>query len=421
VSAPAAYRAEVAIVGGGPAGAATALRLAHAGMDVLVLDRADFPRPKPCGECLSPAATLLLQELGVLPDVLALGPATLRGWRIIAPAGGRMEARFDDIAGPDALCGTAIAVERTALDSALLDAARRAGARVLTPVRVNGVVTDRGVVRGVIARNGDQADVTIRARLVIGADGLRSVVARELGLVARTPRLRKLSLTAHLPAVAGLDGFGELHLGPGVCAGVAPVGEGADAACNLTIVVSEGAACGVVRGPAARFAAALALFPALQARCNGAAALDRQEIRASGPFDVPVRRVSGPGFALVGDAAGYFDPFTGQGICHALLGARRLADAVLAARSGSMPVTRALSRYARAQHRHRREAHALQRAIDCIVRSPALADRLIPAVQRSPGFRSALLGATGDLLPPRALLSPALLLTFLADNIRRGA
>jgi hypothetical protein len=94
------------------------------------------------------------------------------------------------------------------------------------------------------------------------------------------------------------------------------------------------------------------------------------------------------------------------------MAARRLAEALTADGAGAAPQPAALRRYAATEARHRAEAHAMQRAIDFVISRPALADRLIPLVQRSPRIAAALFAATGDLIPPRALLSPGLLLTF---------
>jgi menaquinone-9 beta-reductase len=416
---------------------ATALGLARAGRDVRLIDRAAFPRAKPCGECISPGAIAPLAALGVLDAVLALGPARLEGWRIFAPGGGRLEARFTDVAAGCAAPVVALAVERARFDAVLLDGALAAGARLRAPARVSGVIVEAGRVRGVIATDAGGASVAVYADLVIGADGLRSIVARALGLVARPPRLRKLSLTAHMPAPSGLDGFGELYLAAGACAGVAPVHAGAPRVCNVTLVASgthadRGRAPSPASGggtpataAAGRFTDTLARFPALERRLRDAGAEPATAaILASGPFDVPVRRVAGPGFALVGDAAGYYDPFTGQGICHALLDAERLTAALLAPAaasagdgSGGAPPRQLafdapLLRYARTIRRRRAETHGLQRVIERVVRSPALADRLIPVLNGVRPLAHTLLATTGDLLPPRALLNPRRLFTF---------
>ena len=116
---------DAVIVGAGPAGSATALLLARAGHEVLLLDRRDFPRAKPCGDCLSPEAARVLDRLGLLADVLAARPARLRGWRIISPAGHAFGATFAFAANGDPRVETAISLRREILDAVLLAGAWR--------------------------------------------------------------------------------------------------------------------------------------------------------------------------------------------------------------------------------------------------------------------------------------------------------
>jgi menaquinone-9 beta-reductase len=405
--------ADVVIVGGGPAGSVTALLLARAGADVLIVDRARFPRGKACGECLSPRATTILEELGLLEAVLGRAHATLAGWHIHAPGGARLEGRFADVAPALGRAPTppALAIDRALLDSVLLDAAIAAGARLFEPARIGGVLRRNGAVTGVTGRTTAGEPVRIHAGFVVGADGLRSAVARAVGAPRRRARRKKYSLTAHIH-VAQTGRFGELRLAPDACVGIAPVSALPDGLCNVTVVLAGQAAAASRGSPADRLAAALGRFPAVLERCRPALAAAAPKLHASGPFDLPMRSIAGPGFALAGDAAGYYDPFTGQGICHALMAARRLADALTASGAGARPQPAALRRYAAAEARHRTDAHRLQRAIDFVISRPALADRLIPLLQRSPRMAAALFAATGDLIPPRALLSPGLLLTF---------
>jgi flavin-dependent dehydrogenase len=418
---------DAVVVGAGPAGSATALLLARAGHHVLLLDRRHFPRAKPCGDCLSPEAARVLDRLGLLADVQAARPARLAGWRIISPAGHAFEATFTAAANGDARVETAISLRRELLDAVLLAGARRAGAVVRTGLHVTDLLRDaRGNVTGIVARDEDGAPLRLHARLVIGADGLRSVVARRLGLVRRGPRLRKLSLTAHVRGIAGPARLGEMHLAAGACAGVAPVEEAEDddvasvPLANVTLVV-DAARFGreAARDPLALFRSMLARFPALALRLP----LPEPQLRllASGPFDWPTRTVVADGAALVGDAAGYFDPFTGQGIYQALAGAELLAEeADLALRSGDVS-GRALRGYAARRRRMLRDARILQHLIDHVIRRPALADAAIRRLARAPAAAAALIAATGDLLPPRRLLSADVALSFLLGSRRSEA
>lgn len=391
--------ADVIVVGGGPAGAATALLLARRGRAVVLIDRAVFPRPKPCGDCLSAGATALLRRLGVLDAALARPHAVLQGWRIVAPDGALFEARFPGEAG------TALVVERAELDDALLVAARAAGVTVEHD-RVVDIVRRGGAVIGVRGLRRSW-----HAPLVIGADGLRSVVAARLGLRQRGP-LRKLSLTFHLDAAPDNDAMGEMHVGDGFCAGLAPV---SSTRCNLTLV-ADAARFGraVADDPATIAAVLIARLPRLAHRI-APDALHNSAPRASGPFDRPVSRIAVDGAALVGDAAGYYDPFTGQGVYQALASAELLAacaDAALGLHPGGVAAA-ALQPYVRARTRLLRGARLVQRGIETVLSRPALANRAIAHIGRAPAFGRALIAVTGDVQPPSRLFAPRPLLDLV--------
>ncbi|HEX7118786.1 MAG TPA: NAD(P)/FAD-dependent oxidoreductase [Longimicrobiales bacterium] len=416
------------VVGAGPAGSATALLLARAGHAVALVDRERFPRAKPCGDCLSAAATPLLDRLGVLAAIEAERPARLRGWRITSPAGHAFFAAFagcDD----DPRTATALALPRDRLDHALVRAARAAGAG-FRAIHVTGLARDRhGRITGVQGRSPDGAPVELRGRLVVGADGLRSIVARRLGLARAPGRLRKVSLTAHVTGIPDVDDAGEMHLAPHACAGLAPVAAPAagDAPlCNLTLVVdAERFGRDIARGAEAFFWAALGRFPRLAGRLDAARAVRPRpddaapRLLASGPFDRPTRGVIGDGAALVGDAAGYYDPFTGQGIHQALAGAEILAEEADAAlRAGDLSARR-LRRYARRHARLLRGPRTLQRLIEFVTARPALADAAIRRLDRAPRAAAAIIAATGDLRPPRTLAAPDVVLDLLRASNRQ--
>lgn len=411
---PGAERAAI-VVGAGPAGSITALLLARRGLEVLLLDRAAFPRPKPCGDCMSAAATRFLDRLGLLERVREAGAAEIERWEIVAPGGQTATGAFSD--------RPALALERRVLDALLLDAAIEAGARFRQAHVVGLHRGPDGRVRGVRTRDGD----TLSARLVVGADGLRSVVARELDVYLRAPRLRKVSLTAHVPAPGSapntsgpatgpVDRHGEMHVLDGGVLGIAPSGPDRY---NLTLVVGDGHA-GRLRdlGPGPFFRSWLERVPSACDRFGG---LDLGPLLASGPFDWPTRSPVADGAALVGDAAGYYDPFTGQGIYQAMAAAERLATAVgpvLAARGAPSSLDPALARYAAEKARLTRPARRVQRLVEAVISRPWLADLALGRLRAAGAAMDRLIEVTGDLRPPRSLLSPAVVSSLVLPPIR---
>ncbi|CAN5737883.1 NAD(P)/FAD-dependent oxidoreductase [soil metagenome] len=384
---------DAVIVGGGPAGSAMAIRLARLGHSVLLVDRDEFPRPKPCGECLSPAAVGELRALGILASVQALPHERLIGWRISAPSGHAFDGSF-----PAPHHG--IAIQRSVLDALLLNEAKTAGAEVRCGERVGDLLWSHGSVTGVRLGAGRAAE-EINARLVVGADGLRSVVVRRLGHLRRAPRLKKLALTAHMSGPVDPRERGELHILANGCIGAAGVGDGLT---NVTVVVNAESVGSAIAG------ARDAYFDALVARHDRFGGWQREdEVLATGPFDWPVHSAVSDGAMLVGDAAGYFDPFTGQGVYRALKGAALAAEHAHRALEQGSTSARALAGYDRAHRSAFNPGARLQRAIEAVVSREVLIEIASRGLGFAPSLADALVAVTADLRPVRSLLDPRLL------------
>lgn len=385
----------VVIVGAGPAGSSLAIRLARAGHDVQLLDAAEFPRPKPCGDAISPGALPLLEELGVVDDLEAAGARRLEGWSFCTEGGIRFEGRFGGApaAGPPWSYG----ISRAELDAILVRRAREAGARLVERTRVFALERDAGRVRGVVARDAAGRERHFPAALVVGADGLRSVVARRLGKVARGAR-PKLALVARLGGLPEGPGRGEFRLSAEGCVGRVPIGRGRY---NVTVVVPASRAREISGNPGGFFRGRLEGY-GLGEWSEGAA--PEGELAVTGPFRHAPRRTSAPGCLLVGDASGYFDPFTGQGVYRALATARAAAEAV----RGVLAEPRREARHRRAYERELRgivePGRRLQRAIDSVLRHPGITDLVGRWLGRRPDLVERLLDVTGDRRPARDLL-----------------
>jgi flavin-dependent dehydrogenase len=384
---------DVVVVGAGPAGSALAARLAARGVGVLLLDARAFPREKPCGDCVNPGGVALLERWGwarALRGEVAV--REIAGWRLAAAGGPGFAPSYGG-------ARVAWGVRRRDLDAALLRRAVACGARFAPGLRVVAVSrAPDGRVDGVWAR-GAQGPVRVGARLVVGADGLRSVVAARLGLVRRPPRRRKVAWVAHVPGAAdALDGVGELWVargpgGRGACVvGLAPLGDGS---LNVTCVHAppEG------ERPAS-WEAVLACVPEAARRLRGFAR--EPGLLVSGPFDRPVRRTWVAGALLVGDAAGYYDPFTGAGIYRALRSAELAEPRALEYLATGAPA--ALAAYGRACRRALRRGRALERLVERVVSRPRAFAYAAALLRRAPAAAAACLRAVGDC--PRARQAP---------------
>jgi geranylgeranyl reductase family protein len=403
-----ASRFDVIVVGGGPAGASTAFALARAGTRVLVLDRAHFPRPKPCAEYLSPQASRLLHEMGALDDIEKAGAAHLAGMIVRAPNGALIRGDFVAQHGYSAFRDRGLAIQRTRLDPILVDRARAVGADVREGVRVADVTRARdGRVSGVRTIAGD----TYAASMVVGADGLRSVIARRLGL-ARTSKFweRRLALVAHFEGFGDVGDWGEMHVERGVgYVGFASVGNGLT---NVSLVVPDHAARQVSGDPGAFLERWLRERPQLAPRVAGARRVT--PVLTTGPFASHARRAYSAGAALVGDAADFFDPFTGEGIYSALRGGEMLAPSILSAlgaRTESEGMD-ALRDYERARRREFRGKWIVERLINAAIRHAPAVNYFGRTLAARKDMADLLVGVTGNFVPAHEVLRPAYLLNL---------
>ncbi len=394
---------DVLVAGAGPAGAAVAAHLATAGLRVVAVDRATFPRDKPCSEYVSPGGVELLDRLGVLPDLEAAGAVAPTGMTVIGPRGSRLTGAFGHPRGA-LYPRTGLSISRRTMDHRLVQAARAAGAEVIERAAVEELVYEAGAVAGAVVRGPTGERAIIRARLTIGADGLRSVVARRVGR-RRHGAPGRLAFVAHVEAVSGLEGTPEMHVAAAGYAGLNRIGPNL---ANVALVVPLTRAPGARGRPTEYFFDRLEEFPGVRGRVRR----DRlaREVLVTGPFAAWSGRPVVDGCLLVGDAAEFFDPFTGQGIYSALKGAELAADAASAALERPGIADRAaLAPYAAARRHAMMGKWIIERAIGFGMFLPAAFDRAIARLGAEGEVADTLVGVTGDILPARELLHPRFL------------
>ncbi len=412
MKAPAAHEADVLVVGAGPAGSATAVRLRRLGLSVVLADKARFPRHKICGDFLSPGAVAEIGAIGVRLEGEAT-TARLEGMRITF--GGRTVLSDFPPARP------AIGVSRHRLDALLVRQAQRAGATLLEGLRVVEWSRDpdgRHRVSGV------HPDGTTRAfvvRLVVEAGGRFGLIGRRLAWRRDAWWPRRWALWSHMENVAGLAARCEMHVFEGGYVGVAPIDR--DGSANVTMVLDARRWRAARRDPAAAYRHHLAAHAELSRRLAQARRLT--PVRGLGPLACRARRLSGDGIALVGDACGFVDPFTGEGVGHALGSAALLAGAVRArlAEGGAEGVLDRLEEiggYARAWRARYAQKMTLCRWLQIVIANPRLASHVARALEARRDLADAMVGATGDLLPASSILNPSYLGRLLLAGMRGG-
>ncbi len=372
---------DVVVVGAGPAGAVAAAALARAGAKVCLLDRARFPRDKLCGDTINPGALALLRRFG-LADSLEAAGLPLAGMRVTGEGGVSVESRY-----PGGRHGLAL-VRRT-LDSVLLDRAIEAGAAFEPATTVRRPVVAhaaRLLVNGVVAAASGRERV-VPARVVIAADGRHSTLAFGLGLARHPRRPRRWAIGAYFEDVAGLSTVGEMHVGRGRYIGIAPVPGGA---ANVCLVKTwDGRAFG---DPASLLRAELARDGVLGDRFAGARMASRPMML--GPLAVEIDDRAIEGLLVAGDAAGFVDPMTGDGLRFALRGGELAAMAALRALDRGWTGVHAELR----AERRREFAGKLRfnRALRTLVASPVALQLGGTVASLAPGVLRAIVRYAGD-------------------------
>ncbi|MFQ5693424.1 MAG: NAD(P)/FAD-dependent oxidoreductase [Nitrospinota bacterium] len=385
------YTADVIVVGGGPAGSATAALLAAAGVEVLLLDRAVFPRDKPCGAYLAPGCMRFFSALGVQEDLARLGPLPVGGVELVAPSGQSCLLPFGQV--------PAWSLPRRTLDAALLAFAKQRGAGIGQGCRVEGVVRDGDRVVGVVARGPSRVE-TLRASVVVGADGRNSVVARRLGLFGWNAALRRVALLQDFRPVTAVGHTVGVHLGPGRYAVLNPQPGGL---LHLGLVAPMDT-LSRTKGLRHLLAEGLRAAPGAATRLTGSEPVGSPH--AIAPLAFRVRAVGGPGFLLVGDAAGYADPLIGDGVYRALLSATVAAEAILDGRRRPEPPRATPGLYTTRLREALRDRDRLLALLLNLSSRPWLIERLTNRFARQPDTARQFLDVVGGLQPARSLLAP---------------
>ena len=394
---------DVLIVGAGPAGAVAAIVLARAGARVRLIDRADFPRDKLCGDTVNPGTLARLRSLGVGAAIDARG-LRVDGMLVTGEHGAAIQGPY-----PHGLFGRAIL--RRDLDWLLLQEAIRTGCQIDSGIAAREPIVDTSAripaVAGVrLGRNGSTRE--LRARVTIAADGRRSTIAFGLGLARHPETPRRWAIGAYfegvtprpiaeraeqaetaLPSEQSARVFGEMHVRRGRYIGVAPVPGGAT---NVCLVRPSHPGDGELREPGALLTQELARDRLLRDRFSGAHLIAPPVVL--GPLAVDVQPAAIDGLLLAGDAAGFIDPMTGDGLRFAVRGGELAAGAALEALTHGWTGV-----HARLVVRRRAEFGAkwrFNRALRALVASPLSVEAAAVGARLAPFVLQGIISRAGD-------------------------
>ena len=327
---------DVIIVGARCSGAPTAMLLARAGYRVLLLERARFPRDTLSSHYIHQPGVALLDRWGLLDNLRATDCQPLD--HVVYQV---EDVRLEGCSLPADGHRTAYAPRRFVLDPILAQAAVAAGAELREGCQVDDLIFEEGRVAGVRYRGADGAEFTERARLVVGADGMHSIVAR---LVQAPMLVEDPCLTCtYYSYWEGLPAHFELYERPGRWIGVIPTNGG------RTLVMAyfpQSQFDEVRRAARPAFAEAIrTTAPQLHARM--AAAQQAERLYGTGEQRNFFRQACGPGWVLIGDAVHHKDSIAARGITDAFIQAQLLADRIGADLHDEARLSQALRRYAR--------------------------------------------------------------------------
>ena len=404
---------EVAIVGGGPAGAALAILLGRAGREVVLFERAPAYRWRAGGVFTSPATMTALRRLGLADELLAAIARPVPAMRVETPGGVSFRLTYGD---DGSLKAPAVGLDRAILDPALLSLAVATGVdlrrgRTVTGIKPPERSGDPFEIRTSRPAGGDELH---QARILVGADGIRSQVARSMGVARPARFVSRIALTYHVADPAPqVPRDARMRIIRDGYIGVAPVPRGR---VNVGIVLGSSWRAALRTEGAEALATRLVRgIPATMEDSADWRYAERQDsLEGASPVGHRVTKRAGPGWFLVGDAAGFLDPFTGEGIHRGLVSAELAARAIGGRLGDRRGPAEAAQAYDQAMRAHFRAKDLVSLLVQAFLGRPALLEYAARRLARRSGSRETMGLVMGDLVRAERALDPRFLAALLA-------
>ena len=428
---------DVIVIGGGPAGCAMALDLNRRGYDVALCDQAKFPRDKVCGEFISPGADPILEQFGVLGSIEALAPKRLKGVAISSYESAELGIDYP-VSAKTGLRPTSLSVPRYQLDALFLKQVQNAGVKVFQQHKITDFVFNEDCVAGVKGWDETKTSFSLHSKLVVDAGGRNAVSLRKFNLKREPKGNTKIAFSAHWQGVCLPEDYCYMHVSRPGYTGISSVGNGK---ANVVLVVE-------VRGRSSNLnQKTLTGDEKLALRGGGVegSALAgensetfyhrvlmqnsrRSKMLEGGERVEPVRSVESlaftvkpvpcGGLVLVGDATGFIDPFTGEGIYLSLRSSQLASEVIHGGFKNSNFSRNFLSVYDERRKQEFGGKFLLSRIFQGLIYNRPFCNRVMKSLSTNRVLAETLVGVIGDILPAEKVVSLKFLLQLFVGTFK---
>lgn len=402
-------KADVIIIGGGPAGSAAAIGLHRLGFNVVLLDQAKFPRDKVCGEFISPAADPILDRLGILGRIEALNPKRLKGVAISSYEGEELAIEYP-LQPEMTERPTSLSVPRYELDALFIEEVKRMGVEVREQHKVTEFLMEDDCVVGVRGWDENKTSFSIQALLVIDAGGRNSLSLKKFNLKKEPVGKVKIALAAHWQGAQIADDYCYMHVSDPGYTGISSVGDGR---ANVVLVVHRHSMDGV---KPEKFYMDTVMNNQLRRKILKDAECI-ESVRSVESLAFSVKPVPCGGLLLVGDAMGFIDPFTGEGIYLSLRSSEIAVEVAAKALKNSDLSRAALKVYELKRKQEFEKKFLLSRILQKLIYNQFFCDRVVRTLKSDRDLAETLVGVIGDLTPAETVVSFKFLSKLVGSSV----